>query len=73
MGRVVGLLQPAAVLSLSLRHGPVPAGRRMFEVSAAETSELAAHHGLVTIHDSEGPSLRAPGVSWSRLAFRARR
>jgi hypothetical protein len=43
----------------------------MFEVSAAETRELAARHGLAIIHESEGPSLQAPGVAWSRLAFRS--
>jgi SAM-dependent methyltransferase len=73
MGRVASLLQPEALMSLSLRHGPVPAGRRMFDVSAAETSELAARHGLAAIHESEGLSLHAPGVTWNRLAFRAQR
>ena len=73
MGRVASLLQPDGLLSLSLRHGPVPAGRRMFEVSAAETCALAARHGLATVHDSEGPSLQAQNVSWSRLAFRPER
>jgi SAM-dependent methyltransferase len=73
MGRVASLLQPDGIMSLSLRHGPVPAGRRMFEVSEAETRELAARHGLATIHASEGPSSHAPGVTWNRLAFRAQR
>jgi len=72
MGRVAPLLQPGGLMALSLRHGPVPAGRRMFEVSAAETRELAAHHGLATIHDSEGAALLGgDAVWWSRLAFRA--
>ena len=73
MARVADLLRPDALMSLSLRHGPVPAGRRMFDVSAAETRDLAARHGLATIHDSEHASLLAPGVWWSRLAFRAHR
>ena len=74
MGRVVGLLRPDGLMALSLRHGPVPAGRRMFEVSAAETQALAARHGLVTLHDSEGPALQGgPGVWWSRLVFRLQR
>jgi hypothetical protein len=61
-------------MALSLRHGPVPAGRRMFEVSAAETRTLAARHGLATIHESEGAALLGgPEVWWSRLAFRAQR
>ena len=38
MARVAGLLQPGGLMTLLLRHGPVPAGRRMFEVSAAETA-----------------------------------
>jgi SAM-dependent methyltransferase len=73
MDRVTSLLQPDALLSLTLRHGPVPVGRRMFDVSAAETRALAARHGLATIHEGEGPSLRVPGVTWNRLAFRAQR
>ncbi len=74
MARVAGLLSPQATLALSLRHGPVPAGRRMFDVSAAETRDLAARHGLETVHDSERPSLlAADAVWWSRLAFRPQR
>jgi SAM-dependent methyltransferase len=73
MARVAGLLQTGAMMSLSLRHGPVPAGRRMFEVSAAETRDLAARHGLLTIHESEHASLLTAGVWWSRLAFRVQR
>ena len=61
-------------MALSLRHGPVPAGRRMFAVSAAETRTLAARHGLATIHESEGAALLGgPEVWWSRLALRAQR
>jgi 2-polyprenyl-3-methyl-5-hydroxy-6-metoxy-1,4-benzoquinol methylase len=71
MARVAPLLRAGGLMALTLRHGPVPAGRRMFEVTPAETRELAARHGLATIHESEGPGLLPPGVSWSRLAFRA--
>lgn len=74
MGRVAPLARPDGVMVLSLRHGPVPAGRRMFEVSADETRELAARYGLATIHDSEHRSLLGGlAVWWSRLAFRAQR
>jgi 2-polyprenyl-3-methyl-5-hydroxy-6-metoxy-1,4-benzoquinol methylase len=74
MTRVAPLIQPGGVMALSLRHGPVPTGRRMFEVSAAETRDLAARHGLETIHDSEAPAiLGGPGVWWSRLAMRRHR
>jgi SAM-dependent methyltransferase len=71
MGRVAGLLRPSGLMALSLRHGPVPTGRRMFEVSAAETCALAGESGLETVHQSErGDRLGRPGVWWSILAFR---
>lgn len=72
---VASLLAPAGVLLLSLRHGPVPEGRRMFDVSAAETAELGQAAGLVLLSQQRGESLqpenRAAGVSWTKLAFRA--
>ena len=74
MARLAPLVKPGGLMALSLRHGPVPAGRRMFEVSARETGELARRHGLVTIHESKGPALLGgPTVWWDRLAFRAQR
>jgi SAM-dependent methyltransferase len=74
MARVAPLVQPGGLMALTLRHGPVPAGRRMFEVTSAETRELAACHGLATIHDGEGAALLGgPAVWWSRLVFRAQR
>jgi len=72
MARLAGLLAPGGTATISLRHGPVPTGRRMFEVTAAETRALAARHGLATVHDSERPALLGQrGVWWSVLAFRA--
>ena len=72
MARIAGLLRPGALVTLLLRHGPVPAGRRMFEVSSAETGALAACHGLETIHESERPALLGgSAVWWSVLALRA--
>jgi SAM-dependent methyltransferase len=74
MARVAPLVRPGGLMALSLRHGPVPAGRRMFEVSAQETCDLAKRHGLATIHESKGPALLGgPAVWWDRLAFRAQR
>lgn len=74
MDRVAPLVRPGGLMALSLRHGPVPAGRRMFEVSARETCELAHRHGLATVHESSGPALLGgPAVWWDRLAFRAQR
>jgi len=72
MPRVAGLLRPGSVMVLSLRHGPVPPGRRMFDVTADETIGLAALEDLETALRQEGGDrfLGRPGVSWTRLAFR---
>ena len=71
MPNVAALVRDGGVMIMSLRHGPVPPGRRMFEVSAAETIALAQSRGLRCALSREAePSLRQPGVSWTRLAFR---
>jgi hypothetical protein len=71
MTRVAGMLRETGVMVLSLRHGPIPPGRILFEVTAAETVALAEAHGLTTIHNGERPGqFGQPGVWWSRLAFR---
>ncbi len=68
---VAQLVAPGGLMTLSLRHGPVPTGRRMFEVGPAETRALAARHGLATIYEKERPSVfNADGVWWDVLAFR---
>jgi hypothetical protein len=60
-------------MTMSLRHGPTPQDRRMFEVSAQETVALAGRHGLnarvCQRAASVQPANRAAGVSWSQLAF----
>ena len=56
---------------LSLRHGPVPPGRRMSDVSADETIELAAEAGLrlaLKLENQPGLFGRSD-VRWTRLAF----
>src|SRR5690606_19155260 len=71
MGTVASLLSPEGVIVLSLRYGPVPAGRRMFQVSAQETIELAAQHELRPVLNARTDSVqavnRAVGVTWKRL------
>lgn len=71
MPRVAALVRRGGVAILSLRHGPVPPGRRMFEVSAEETAALAAAEGLAVALrlDDRADDLGRPGVSWTRLAF----
>ena len=71
MARVAGLLRADGVLVLSLRHGPIPEGRIMFEVTPAETVALAQARGLETIYaGTRAGRLDQPGVWWDRLAFR---
>jgi len=70
MPHLVVLVRNRGVVIMSLRHGPVPPGRRMFEVSAEETIALGQPYGLCCIlNRAAEPSLRQPGVSWARLAF----
>jgi hypothetical protein len=71
MPRIAGLLAGDGVMILSLRYGPVPPGRRMFEVSADETIRLAEAEGLrlVLRLDHQDAQLGRPGVSWTKLAF----
>jgi len=71
--RLAALLRPGGRLFLSLRHGPVPAGRRMFRVSGAETIALAEATGLETLlrrrRGSVQEANRRAGVTWTHLAF----
>ncbi|MFF8944523.1 class I SAM-dependent methyltransferase [Streptomyces sp. NPDC014864] len=72
MRRVAELTAPGGCVAASLRHGPPPAGRRMFAVSAAETVALAERFGLVAVHRGGGPDrLSRADVHWSTLVFRA--
>ncbi|MCX4849621.1 bifunctional 2-polyprenyl-6-hydroxyphenol methylase/3-demethylubiquinol 3-O-methyltransferase UbiG [Streptomyces sp. NBC_00893] len=71
MESIAGLLAPGGQVFLSLRHGPVPAGRRMFDVPPDETTALARHHGLDPVRLSEREDLHGrPGVRWSCLGLR---
>ena len=68
---VAALVRRGGVMIMTLRRGPVPPGRRMFGVSAEETISLAEPLGLgCVLHRPAESSLRQPGVSWTRLAFR---
>src|SRR5215469_17094673 len=72
MVRIVELLAPDGRLFVTLRHGPIPEGRHMFDVSAAETVALGAELGLRTLHTSERPDPHGrDGVRWSILVLQA--
>jgi SAM-dependent methyltransferase len=72
MPSVASLVRSGGALILSLRHGPVPAGRRMFDVSGEETIALAQAEGLHCIVNMVTDSVQAghDDVTWTRLAFR---
>ncbi len=67
------LLRPGGLLTMSLRHGPVPTGRVMYAVSADETLSLARRHHLTAVRKRHTDSVQEPnksaGVTWTRLAF----
>ncbi|NQY97627.1 MAG: methyltransferase domain-containing protein [Henriciella sp.] len=73
MGKLAQLLRPGGRIAMSQRHGPVPTGRRMFEVSGAETIALAALHGLQNLLHERAESIqaenRAKAIEWTKLVF----
>lgn len=73
MGHIAGLLKPGGRIFMSQRHGPVPEGRRMFDVSGEETIALAAKHGLINLYHHRGDSIaaenRARKIEWTKLVF----
>lgn len=74
MKSLAGLLDANGRISMSLRHGPVPEGRRMFEVSADETIELADSHGLRAVHVAERDDmLGRSDVRWSFVVLEMRK
>jgi SAM-dependent methyltransferase len=74
MAVLSSLLRVDGLLVMTLRHGPVPIGRRMFDVSASETIALARQHCLQvlqnTVTDSVQKQNQASAVRWTHLAFR---
>ncbi len=68
--RIASLLMPGGRFFVNLRHGPVPEGRRMFDVSAAETVGLGRTYGLRAVYRGERADLHGrAGVRWSRLVL----
>jgi 2-polyprenyl-3-methyl-5-hydroxy-6-metoxy-1,4-benzoquinol methylase len=74
MPNVAALLERDGLLIMSLRHGSAPASRRVFEVTAEETRELAQQNGLTIslLRRTESVQVlnRQAGVTWSWLVFR---
>ncbi|ANH76179.1 methyltransferase domain protein [Ralstonia insidiosa] len=71
MSAVAELVRAGGVIVMSLRHGPVPEGRRMFDVSADETIALGQQAGLQEHHHSTREDMLGRGdVTWSFLALK---
>jgi SAM-dependent methyltransferase len=73
MPTIASLLAPGGRLVMRLRHGPVPPGRRMFDVPADEVIALAQAQGLTALYNHHGESIgaqnRGDGVTWTTIAF----
>jgi hypothetical protein len=71
MSGLASLVSDGGQVVMSLRHGPVPDQRRMFDVSAEETIALAAVHGLACHHQGRRADVQGrEGVWWSVVALR---
>ena len=71
MFAVAELLNAGGLVVMSLRHGPVPDGRRMFDVSADETIALGMQAGLQEHHCSKREDMLGRGdVTWSLIALK---
>ncbi len=73
MENVAKLCHPGTRMFFTLRHGRVPRGRRMFDVTGAETVALAKPYGLTPIfeltEDSIDADNLAKGIRWTRLVL----
>jgi len=71
---VASLLKKGGKLVMNVRHGPVPPGRRMFEIPDDEILETAKNSRLIAVHQMRGESIlqrnRENGVNWSHFVFR---
>jgi SAM-dependent methyltransferase len=73
MPHLAALVREGGTVIMKIRHGPVPAGRRMFEITPEETIELARLQDLHSVLNlrtqSSQEQNRAAGVDWTNLAF----
>jgi SAM-dependent methyltransferase len=73
MPNLADLMRAGGTVIMKVRHGPVPPGRRMFEISPEETIELARAHGLHPVlnlrTESSQEANRLAGVTWTNLAL----
>lgn len=72
MAVISELLCAGGKVFMSLRHGPIPEGRCMYDVSIEETTKLGKKYGLSTVHcASREDMLGRAAVSWSFIVLQA--
>ncbi|GAA4638846.1 hypothetical protein GCM10023196_098170 [Actinoallomurus vinaceus] len=70
MQRITSLLAPRGRVIMTLRHGPIPPNRRMFDVPLGETIALAETTGLRVVHCSTADDrLGRQDVQWDCLGL----
>src|SRR5712664_3935831 len=73
MPNLAALVREGGTVIMKIRHGPVPAGRRMFEIPAEETIELARMQDLHPVlnlrTESRQEANRVAGITCTNLAF----
>jgi SAM-dependent methyltransferase len=68
--KLVTLLKPGGRLIISLRHGPAPPGRSMYETSASEVERLALDFGLITLRAREqADALGRSEITWTLICL----
>lgn len=77
MPNVASLARPGGRIFMAVRHGPVPKGRRMFEIPAEDIIEQAKAQKLGLLFHEDSASIQATnqamGVAWTRLVFEKER
>lgn len=69
--KLVTLMKPGALLLISLRYGPVPPDRPMFDVSLGEIEGLARLHGLELIRAVPSDDGQGRGdVRWTQVVLK---
>ena len=72
MQHCVSLLARNGIMSMSLRHGPVPAERHMFDIPDEETISMAQECGLQLLYHKvyKNDTLGRQDIFWSYAVFR---
>ncbi len=70
LASIAPLIRPNGILAMSLRHGPVPAGRTMFDVGGEEIRTCCQPLGFSVLREIEASSHEQNGVSWTRMVLR---